>query len=90
VGKLLAALEGELGTMRRAATSVGAVLVEPLTGRELEVLRHLTTHLSSTEIAQALYISPNTVRSHIKNIYGKLGVHSRNDAVQRAHDFGLL
>ncbi|MEJ2211833.1 MAG: LuxR C-terminal-related transcriptional regulator, partial [Anaerolineae bacterium] len=90
VGKLLAALEGELGPERPAATPADGALVEPLTERELEVLHLLTTHLSSTEIAHELYISPNTVRSHIKNIYGKLGAHSRNDAVQRARDVGLL
>ena len=58
--------------------------------REFEVLRMLDTHLSSTEIAKALYISPNTVRFHIKNIYGKLDVHRRSDAVDRARSLGLL
>jgi LuxR family maltose regulon positive regulatory protein len=65
-------------------------LLEPLSERELEVLRLLTTHLSSTEIAEQLCISVNTVRYHIKNIYGKLGVHSRSDAVQRAGELELL
>ncbi|UCC62854.1 MAG: tetratricopeptide repeat protein, partial [Anaerolineae bacterium] len=66
------------------------VLVEPLSQRELEVLRLLTTSLSSTEIADELVISVSTVRSHIKNIYGKLDVHRRMDAVQRAEELGLL
>jgi len=65
-------------------------LPEPLSERELEVLRLLNTHLSSTEIAERLYITPNTARYHIKNIYGKLDVHSRSDAVQRARELGLL
>ncbi|UCC76198.1 MAG: response regulator transcription factor, partial [Anaerolineales bacterium] len=65
-------------------------LVEPLTERELQVLRLLTTRLSSTEIAEQLFLSPNTVRSHMKSIYGKLDVHSRADAVQRAEELGLL
>ena len=65
-------------------------LAEPLSEREFEVLRMLDTHLSSTEIAKALYISPNTVRFHIKNIYGKLDVHRRSDAVDRARSLGLL
>jgi LuxR family maltose regulon positive regulatory protein len=65
-------------------------LPEPLSERELEVLRLLNTHLSSTEIAERLCISANTVRFHIKNVYGKLGVHSRSDAVQRAGELGLL
>jgi LuxR family maltose regulon positive regulatory protein len=65
-------------------------LLEPLSERELEVLRLLDTHLSSTEIAEELCISANTARFHIKNIYGKLGVHRRSDAVQRARELGLL
>jgi LuxR family maltose regulon positive regulatory protein len=46
--------------------------------------------MSSTEIAGELYLSPNTVRSHIKNIYSKLDVHSRSDAIKRAGELGLL
>jgi len=65
-------------------------LIEPLTERELDVLRLLNTHLSSTEIADHLYISANTARYHIKSIYGKLNVHRRSDAVQRAIELGLL
>ena len=65
-------------------------LIEPLSERELEVLRLLPGDLSSTEIAQELYISKNTARSHIGHIYDKLGVHSREDAVQRAQELGLL
>ena len=72
----------------RSATSER--LVEPLTERETDVLRLLVTHLTSTEIAQRLYVSPNTTRYHIKHIYAKLGVHSRSDAVQRARELGLL
>ncbi|MFQ5594399.1 MAG: LuxR C-terminal-related transcriptional regulator [Anaerolineae bacterium] len=65
-------------------------LVEPLSERELEVLRFLTSHLSTTEIAEHLYISTHTVRSHVKNIYSKLGVHSRLEAVARARELNLL
>ncbi|HAW51381.1 MAG TPA: hypothetical protein DCX54_03480 [Flavobacteriales bacterium] len=65
-------------------------LAEPLSYRELEVLRFLNTLLSSTEIAQELSISANTVRFHIKNIYGKLSVNRRADAVQRAKELGIL
>lgn len=90
VSKLLTALEGEMKDDRRTISPGALSMVEPLTDRELEVLRLLTTHLSSTEIAQQLVISVHTVRSHIKNIYGKLGVHSRADAVRRAKALGLL
>jgi LuxR family maltose regulon positive regulatory protein len=73
-----------------AVERVPEELAEGLSQRELEVLRLLDTHLSSTEIAERLCISANTVRFHIKNIYGKLGVHSRSDAVRRAVELGLL
>jgi LuxR family maltose regulon positive regulatory protein len=66
------------------------VLIEPLSDRELQVLRLLATDLTSTEIGEQLYISVNTVRFHTKNIYSKLNVHSRRDAVQRARELGLL
>jgi LuxR family maltose regulon positive regulatory protein len=65
-------------------------LVEPLSERELEVLAYLDTHLTSNEIAEILSIAVSTVRSHIKNIYSKLNVHNRNDAVLRAQELDLL
>jgi LuxR family maltose regulon positive regulatory protein len=64
--------------------------VAPLSEREFDVLQLLATRLSSAEIAEELYISANTVRFHTKNIYGKLGVHRRSDAVDRARELGLL
>jgi LuxR family maltose regulon positive regulatory protein len=87
VAKLLAAFEVE---GLAVSPSNLQPLIEPLSERELEVLRLLTTHLSSTEIADELVISVNTVRSHIKSIYSKLNVHSRMDAVQRAKELELL
>jgi len=80
----------DYGRSVRLRAGASPVLVEPLSERELEVLRLLTTHLSSTEIAKELCISANTVRFHIKNIYGKLGVHRRSDAIDRASELGLL
>ena len=65
-------------------------LIEPLSERELEVLKHLNSYLSTPEIAGLLVVSANTVRTHIKNIYGKLGVHGRSGAVRRAGELGLL
>jgi len=65
-------------------------LEEPLTERELGVLRLLVTDLTSTEIAEELVVSVNTVRSHIQHIYQKLAVHSRYEAVARAQELGLL
>ena len=65
-------------------------LIEPLSERELEILQHLNGPLSTPEIAEQLVVSANTVRTHIKNIYGKLGVHGRSGAVRRGVELGLL
>jgi LuxR family maltose regulon positive regulatory protein len=59
--------------------------VQPLTSRELEVLSHLSTTRSLPEIAAILYISRNTLKSHLKSIYRKLGVANRRDAVRAFH-----
>jgi LuxR family transcriptional regulator, maltose regulon positive regulatory protein len=77
-----------------ALTSTGHTrrqsIVEPLSERELEVLRLLATELSGPEIADHLVVSVNTVRSHTKAIFAKLGVNSRRAAVRRASDLDLL
>jgi ATP/maltotriose-dependent transcriptional regulator MalT len=62
---------------------------EKFSERELEVLQLLKSELSGPEIARRLYISLNTVRYHTKNIYQKLGVNTRLEAIQRARDLGL-
>jgi LuxR family maltose regulon positive regulatory protein len=54
------------------------------------VLRYLPTHLSRHEIANELYVSPNTVKTHMRHLYAKLGTHRRSEAVQRARALGLL
>lgn len=66
------------------------VVVEPLTPKELEVLMHLAELLSTEEIAEKLFVSVNTVRTHIRNILHKLGVSRRNGAIRRARELGLL
>jgi LuxR family transcriptional regulator, maltose regulon positive regulatory protein len=65
-------------------------LREPLSESELRVLRYLPTNLRASEIAGELFVSLNTIRSHLRNVYAKLGVHNRADAVNRARDLGLL
>jgi LuxR family maltose regulon positive regulatory protein len=65
-------------------------LIEPLSGRELEVLRLLASELSGPDIASELFVSLNTLRTHTKNIYAKLGVTSRRAAVRRASELGLV
>jgi LuxR family maltose regulon positive regulatory protein len=65
-------------------------LVEPLTNRELEIIDLLAQRMSNNEIAEKLFISPETVKRHAINIYQKLGVNSRRDAADKAHSLGLL
>jgi LuxR family maltose regulon positive regulatory protein len=65
-------------------------LIEPLSERELEVLELLAEGLTNSEIASRLFLTLNTVKSHSRNIYGKLDVHSRTQATARAQALGLL
>jgi LuxR family maltose regulon positive regulatory protein len=65
-------------------------LIEPLSDRELDVLRLLGTDLDGPEIARELTVSLNTVRTHTKNLYSKLGVNNRRAAVTRAEELQLL
>jgi LuxR family maltose regulon positive regulatory protein len=74
----------------RAAATAQAGLIEPLSVRELDVLRLLGTHLDGPAIARELYVSLNTVRTHTKNIYAKLGVNDRGAAVRRAQELDLM
>ena len=89
---------GYLNDLKRALASSGPLqaqpepttLLDPLTDREIEVLRLLAAELSSPEIARELTIAVSTVRTHRKNIYSKLDVHSRYEAVHRAEELQLL
>jgi LuxR family maltose regulon positive regulatory protein len=65
-------------------------LIEPLSERELEVLQLIAEGLTNREIAARLFLALNTVKAHTRNIYGKLGVHGRTQAVARARALGLL
>jgi len=65
-------------------------LVEPLSEREIEVLRYIADGLSNPEIARRLYLSPNTLKAHTQNIFLKLDVHNRVQAVNRAKELGLI
>ncbi|MDQ1617050.1 MAG: hypothetical protein QOJ60_2989, partial [Actinomycetota bacterium] len=71
-------------------TQVNQALVEPLSERELDVLRLLGTDLDGPDIARELVVSLNTMRTHTKNIYSKLGVNSRRAAVRRAEELDLI
>ena len=65
-------------------------LIEPLTDRELTILRLLPAPTPQRELASALFVTPNTLRTHLRAIYRKLGAESRDDAVIRARERGLL
>jgi LuxR family maltose regulon positive regulatory protein len=65
-------------------------LREPLSRSETRVLRYLTSDLTVLEIAGQLFVSVNTVRTHLRRLYAKLDIHSRRDAVKRARALGLL
>ena len=67
-----------------------APLREELSDAELRVVRYLSSNLKAPEIAAELCVSANTVRTHIRHIYAKLGAHDRNEAVARARELRLL
>jgi LuxR family maltose regulon positive regulatory protein len=92
VSKLLASCDASEYESVRASSSrtCAQPLLEPFSKRELEVLRLLTTDLSTPEMAQELFVSVHTVRSHVKRIYSKLNVHRRMDAIQRAEELELI
>ena len=95
-GRLLAAFDLETKDERRMTGSTlpsvvrPAPLVEPLSERELEVLQRIAEGLSNREIAGRLVISLSTVKGHTSNIYGKLAVNSRTQAVAKARALGIL
>jgi LuxR family maltose regulon positive regulatory protein len=77
------------GTAIKDNSPAKQALIEPLSERELDVLRLLGTELDGPAIARELMVSLNTMRTHTKNIYAKLGVTSRRAAVRRAAELGL-
>ncbi|UCC52673.1 MAG: hypothetical protein JSV68_01635, partial [Anaerolineaceae bacterium] len=72
------------------ARPVEQPLIEPLSEREIEVLRLLGTELSGPDIARELHVSLHTIRTHTQHIYSKLGVHNRRAAIRRAKELDLL
>ena len=72
-----------------AESATESTLVDPLTDREVVVLRYLASRLTTSEIADELYVSVNTVRTHAKAVYRKLAVTSRQDAVAQARRLGI-
>jgi LuxR family maltose regulon positive regulatory protein len=89
-GRLLAVLAQEIRNDKPVEKSSKGDLLEPLSERELEVLRLIAEGLSNAEIAGRLYISLSTVKGHTANIFGKFGVSKRTQAVAQARRLGLL
>jgi len=83
--------ESLVGRYRSTRASAGPQrLREPLSHAEARVLRYLPTKLSAPEIADELYLSVNTVKTHMRHLYDKLGAHRRHQAVEQARALGLL
>jgi LuxR family maltose regulon positive regulatory protein len=91
VSKLLEALGAGVTTQPKAdLRDTAGLIVDPISGRELEVLKLLDTDLSNREIAARPFISLPTVKTHTKHLYRKLGVSARHQAVARGRELGLL
>jgi LuxR family maltose regulon positive regulatory protein len=88
--KLLAAFTQPVAAPKSAIIHQKSDMIEPLSEREFEVLRLLGTELNGPEIARELIVSLNTMRTHTKSIYNKLGVNNRRMAIRRAEELGLL
>jgi LuxR family maltose regulon positive regulatory protein len=97
-GERMAALLAELPVSGPAGTLLAAFpgrthrtgILEPLTERELEVLRLLATGRSNADMAAELFLAPSTIKTHLIHLYGKLGAHSRTQALARARELRLL
>jgi LuxR family maltose regulon positive regulatory protein len=89
VAKLLGTFETEKQT-QRASSPAGQPLIEPLSERELEVLRLIAQGLSNEEISQQLFLALSTVKGHNQRLFDKLGVQRRTEAVARARELALL
>ena len=71
-------------------TTFAAPILSGLSPRETDILKLIAQGLSNKEIARSLYIGPETVKSHLKSVFGKLGVERRAQAVSRAQSLGLV
>ena len=87
---IAAKVVAEFNRLSRARPTANARLVEPLSDRECEVLRHLASGKSNKEIAAALDLAEGTVKNHMTNILGKLGVLDRTQAALKARELGMI
>jgi LuxR family maltose regulon positive regulatory protein len=88
--EMLESLKTRVGRGSVYVARVNGAVVEPLTDRELSILRALRGPLTAREIGAEMYLSINTVKGYTKSLYRKLGVVSRSEAVRRGHDLGLI
>ncbi len=88
-GNTATALEDQEKPLQRALTD-DQPLVEPLTNREIDILELLSKRLQNKEIAEKLFISPETVKKHLQNVYQKLNAANRREAVENARNLGIL
>jgi LuxR family maltose regulon positive regulatory protein len=88
IGRLLAGWQSRHGSQAEPAPS--AAIVESLSARERDILQLIAQGLSNKEVARSLVIAPETVKSHVKNIFKKLGAEKRAQAVSRAQSFGIV
>jgi LuxR family maltose regulon positive regulatory protein len=90
IDRILASFPQSVTASKSTIGNQRSALAEPLSERELDVLKLLATELDGPEMARELVVSLNTLRTHTKNIYSKLGVTNRRAAVRRAEELGLL
>jgi LuxR family maltose regulon positive regulatory protein len=91
VAKLLAAFEAEKRKSEdKPDLTPHQPLIEPMSQRELEILKLITQGLSNREIGERLFLALDTIKGHNRKIFDKLQVQSRTEAVARAHELGLL
>jgi LuxR family maltose regulon positive regulatory protein len=90
-GKLLSAFDTEQRKSEgKPAQPLTQLLIEPLSQREIKILQLIAQGLSNREIGERLFLALDTVKGHNRNIFDKLQVKSRTEAVARAHELGLL
>jgi LuxR family transcriptional regulator, maltose regulon positive regulatory protein len=89
-GPLISKILNFQGQRQRLAARDSEGLAEPLSEGERRILRYLPTNLSVREIADQTYLSPNTVKTHMRHVFAKLDAHRRSEAVERARELGLI
>ncbi|MBI9046269.1 MAG: hypothetical protein JEZ06_17375 [Anaerolineaceae bacterium] len=90
VQQILAGFPGETPQLSGTESPQESEWLEPLTDRELEILQYVAQGLTNADIGNRLYLSPNTIKTHLRNIFGKLDVSNRTQAVAKGQALGIL